>query len=199
MPEPDYWTLYNFTYRNEVQEDVSNRPYWPGGNSGLTLGPGYDIGSRSLDDVRRFLRDELGLSEAAVNAFAGGAGLQGEAARQYLHDHRADLDLIRIDRAQEQKIFCLLAPEYEARAQRVLRNTHPDAAWDALDDHQKCLLFDYEYNVGLSRFPQFVNAVLARDWTEARRQCIRKGLEGKRRETETFALLEGLASGNMVA
>jgi hypothetical protein len=192
MSTPDYLKLYGFTYSNEVLVGISNRPHWPGGDSGLTLGPGYNIGSRRKEDVIAFLRDELGLPEAAVSVFADGSGLTGEDARRYLSDHSGELDLLQLSPAQEKQIFLLLAPEYEKRVRRVLRRSYPEMTWDSLDEHQKCLLFDYEYNVGLGKFPRFVAAFLAQDWAEARRQCIRKGLEGKRRETETFAYLDRL-------
>jgi len=194
MPAPDYLKLYSFTYSNEVQEGVSNRPHWPGGESGLTLGPGYDIGSRNSDDVFFFLNGQLGVPEPAARAFADGSGLTGESARRYLLEHRADLNQLQLSPEQEGQVFLQLVPEYEKRAQRALRQTHPEVIWDSLDDDQKCLLFDYEYNVGLAKFPHFVAAVLARDWAEARRQGVRKGLEGKRREKETFAFLERLGT-----
>ena len=201
MPTPDYLKLYGFTYSNEVQAGVSNRPHWPGGQSGLTLGPGYDIGSRNKDDVFFFLNGELGVPEPGVSAFAGGSGLTGESARRYLFDRRADLDRLQLSPEQEEQIFLRLVPEYEKRAQRALRQIRPGVTWDSLDDDQKCLLFDYEYNVGLAKFPRFVAAVLAKDWTEARRQGVRKGLEGKRRERETFAYLDrlGTATSSTVA
>lgn len=193
MAEPDPLDLYDFTFRNEVLRGVSNRPHWPEGASGLTLGPGYDIGHRTTAEVEVFLKDELGVSDGpGLAAFVAGAGLSGDAAGDYFAAHRAILDTLAITEDQEKTIFRALVPDYEARVRRVLTARIPPADWNALDDDQKCMLFDYEYNVGLRKFPSFTAAVLAKDWTRARKECVRKGLEGTRRERETFAFLDAL-------
>jgi hypothetical protein len=193
-----YRELYDFTYRNEVQAGRSNRPHWPGGKSGLTLGPGYDIGDRSRAEVEVFLAP-LGFAEAGTASFAGGAGLTGTAARDYLYDNRATLDMFVLSEEQEEAIFAALAPSYEEGVKSFLKRRHPEVEWKALDPNQKALLFDYQYNVGLSKFPKFTAAVIARDWATARIESPRDGLEGTRREKETFAFLDRLAGDMAIA
>jgi hypothetical protein len=195
-----YRTLYDFTYRNEVQAGRSNRPHWPGGASGLTLGPGYDIGHRTEAEVLAFLGGELGCAGAGLTCFAAGAGLTGDDAEAYLDSNRALLDALDITTEQEEAIFALIAPKYEDGVKRILARRVSPVSWDDLDDDQKSLLFDYHYNVGLSKFPRFTAAVLARDWAAARAQSVRGGLEGTRRERETFAFLDRLiGSGTRLA
>ena len=186
----------DFTFRNEVQAGRSSRPHWPGGRSGLTLGPGYDIGDRAAYEVVRFLTEEIGATDGpGLRCFADAAGLKGDDARVYAEANRAALDALSITREQEERIFCALAPGYEYRVQRFLDRHHPGTALADLDDDQKCILFDYAYNVGLEKFPKFAAAVLARDWVAARAESRRGGLEGTRRERETYAFLDRQIGG----
>jgi len=104
-----YVDLYQFTFRNEIQPGRSNRPHWPGGASGLTIGPGYDIGGRTEAEVmKRFLGDALGETGEAAACFAAGAGLRALAAHSYLVDNREALDALVISEAQEEAISVAL-------------------------------------------------------------------------------------------
>lgn len=46
----------SFIERHEEMRGVSNRLHWPGGASGVTLGPGYDMRDRSQAEVEKKLR-----------------------------------------------------------------------------------------------------------------------------------------------
>jgi hypothetical protein len=50
-----------FLYNREAQKGVSNKPHWPGGSSGVTLGPGYDLGHRTAAQIPqiRIKNDEV--------------------------------------------------------------------------------------------------------------------------------------------
>lgn len=54
------------------------RPTWPGGASGVTVGIGYDIGYNTRADV---LKDWEALPKGAREALAGTAGVKGTAAK----------------------------------------------------------------------------------------------------------------------
>lgn len=64
-------------YRRALQ-----RPTFPGGDSGVTIGIGYDLGANSASQIRR---DWQGLlADTDVEALAAAAGLKGEAAQRVL-------------------------------------------------------------------------------------------------------------------
>lgn len=54
------------------------RPSWPGGASGVTVGIGYDVGYNTRSAV---LSDWKALSEGSRNALASAAGIKGVAAK----------------------------------------------------------------------------------------------------------------------
>ena len=87
-------------------EGHQGKPYWPGGESGVTLDPGVDLGQLELQRVRGLFGTKL--SHPQWLAVEGVLGLRGEAARDAL---AADLVLqgIRISHkdADEMLIFAL--------------------------------------------------------------------------------------------
>ena len=56
---------------------------WPGGNSGVTLGRGYDMGSRSRGEVFATLR-RAGIEEYQAVICSKAAGLKGNQAKQFV-------------------------------------------------------------------------------------------------------------------
>ncbi|WP_326508870.1 bacteriophage T4 gp5 trimerisation domain-containing protein [Noviherbaspirillum album] len=71
----------------------SRHPHWPGGNSGVTLGRGYDMKMRTPESVYRDLTN-AGMSPERAAALAKGALLQGEAAKKFALQARSSLDEI---------------------------------------------------------------------------------------------------------
>lgn len=61
----------------------SRRPHVPDGNSGLTIGRGYDLRERTAASVIADLT-AAGLTDAQARLYAGGVGLQGQRARDYV-------------------------------------------------------------------------------------------------------------------
>ncbi|MFT4975492.1 MAG: LysM repeat protein, partial [Myxococcota bacterium] len=57
--------------------------HWPGGNSGVTIGRGYDMGYRDYDEVYATLVG-AGVSASDASALAQGAGLQGTSAQDFI-------------------------------------------------------------------------------------------------------------------
>ena len=140
---------------------------------------------------------EIGVDDSdGLRCFAGGAGRKGEAAKNYADANAGVLHTLSITTAQEEAIFCALAPDYEKRVQRFLDGRHQGRMLADLDDNQKCMLFDFAYNVGLEKFPKFAAAVLEHDWPTARAESRRGGLEGTRRERETYAFLDQMIAGD---
>lgn len=185
---------YEFTFRNEAQQGVSTRPHWPGGKSGVTIGAGYDLGGKSAVQVKQRMLD-LGLDSAAASRFAQGAGLKGKAAEQWA---KANHDLL-ISEKQERGLYRAIVPHFEKRTQATLDHLAatsriPPSSFKDLDNDQRGLLFDYEYNGVLRKFPSFTKAVLSRDWAGAIKEHVRfsNGKPLGRRNDETLELLNQL-------
>lgn len=87
------------------------RPHWPGGCSGVTIGPGYDMGLRTAAEVRVDLQ-AAGIPLGLVFQLSAGARLRGEAAGTWAREHR----YLAITPAQSRALFARVYPEYVARA-----------------------------------------------------------------------------------
>lgn len=90
-------------------------PYWPGGESGITLDPGYDLGHAW---VRNLLLYVPYLTKEQIDALHGVVGLQGEAAGQTL-EASTTIQSIRISRQQaESYLPKIAAPYWDQAAKR---------------------------------------------------------------------------------
>lgn len=73
-----------FIYKEEARPNVSNVLHWPGGdNSGVTLGPGYDMGGRTSSEISADLQ-AIGVSREVADKVQGrrSQGPAGPAVRQ---------------------------------------------------------------------------------------------------------------------
>ncbi|GBQ74860.1 hypothetical protein AA0521_2560 [Komagataeibacter intermedius NRIC 0521] len=165
---------------------VSNRLHWPGGASGVTLGPGYDMRDRSRAEVEQKLRSIKIPSDLAAKA-AAGAGLRGEAARKFARDNK---NLVNLTDDQQSRLLQVNLPSYEAI---VRRGTHVYLTQNEFD-----ALVSFVYNPGRG-WPGVRAAINSGDKRKAVRiieeQVRSKGkvLRGlvKRRHDEAMLLLEG--------
>ena len=124
--------------RNE--EGLAPRIYWPNDvNSGVTVGPGYDMGGRSSERISRDL-SAIGVSAALSKVMAQAAGLTGEQAGRFVRDHR---DLIRLTPAQQQQLFDLIVPSYE----ELVRTTTPRSLLPRLLQHEFDPLLSLAWNL----------------------------------------------------
>jgi GH24 family phage-related lysozyme (muramidase) len=127
-----------FIYVHEAQRGVSNHLHWPGGKtSGVTLGPGYDMGGRSAEQIARDLISVGVGTEAAKLIGAGAAGLTGEKAKDYAHQNKM---LVNLSQDQEMKLLGLVVPDYE---HQVKAHVHAD-----LFQYQFDALVSLYYNCG---------------------------------------------------
>lgn len=87
-------TISNAAHRLIIEHECGGRSYyirfsqtpeWPGGDSGCTIGIGYDLGYNTREQIAR---DWAGLGEAKVAALQSVAGLKGQRARIALHKIR---------------------------------------------------------------------------------------------------------------
>eukprot|EP00986_Skeletonema_menzelii_P008009 scaffold3246_cov88-Skeletonema_menzelii.AAC.1 len=103
-------------------EGISSYVYWPETpSSGVTLGIGYDIGSRSAADVRAQLM-EAGMAEEQATLISGGAGLKGVEAKEWVQDNRAEVGLL--DEVVVRRLFAAQLPEYTQQAKALATDTN---------------------------------------------------------------------------
>ena len=162
-------TKYPFTYHHEIgHQGQSLVPHFPGGNSGVTIGPGYDLSLRTPLEVFEDLT-KAGIDHQTAQVLSEAASLSGYEAQKWIYQHGG----IFISEEQQEFLYNqVLVPEYEHRMMSQLQNFvehHEDPQlkmidFATLDSRQKEILFDYTYNAGLSRFPTLVEAVLKEDW-----------------------------------
>lgn len=129
-----------FLYAHEAQAGVSNHLHWPGGASGVTLGPGYDMKGRTAGEVQQDLV-AIGIDAGTARDIAAGAGLEGAAARDFARDHK---DLVSLTPAQEQALL--------ARAVAPFAQTVRDAVTVPLSQNQFDALVSFAYNIGSPAF-----------------------------------------------
>ncbi len=163
---------YSFTYHQEIgHQGQSLVPHYPGGKSGVTIGPGYDMGHRSPQEIYNDLTS-AGIDPETAYTLIDAAHKTGGEAGDWISQKGG----IIITEEQQKSLFeNVLVPEYEERtkaqlldfAQRHEGFSVADANWDNLSEKQKEILFDYVYNTGgLSRFPELTAAVLTENWDE---------------------------------
>lgn len=109
-----------FIYTHETMKGVSNKLHWPRGNSGVTIGPGYDMGSRKSDEIKRDLI-VIGVDPAVAEKVAiEAAGLKGEDANKFVNENK-DRFVLTGDR--EWKLLLRILPSYEATVRRLMATT----------------------------------------------------------------------------
>ena len=134
--------------------DIPNSPYfsrrlhWPGGASGVTLGRGYDIRHRTQNAVRADLI-AAGVDIPSAENFSRGAGLFGNAARDFVSANRDAYGIISL-RAQRILFEIVIYPRYEAatRQQYNLSVMSGGMSWEQLDARVRDIAVDLTYQQG---------------------------------------------------
>jgi hypothetical protein len=131
----------DFIFRHEAQNGVTNHLHWPGGSSGVTLGPGYDMKERSATQIIHDMT-AIGLDGVVAAKIATAHGLTDSAADDFADDNE---DLVDLKHAQEMALLKLIVPHYE---KIVIRNVHVDQKQNEFD-----ALVSFCYNPGGSFVP----------------------------------------------
>jgi hypothetical protein len=112
---------YEMTVLGEGADGATKFIEWPNtAASGVTLGKGYDIGSRSAKQVI----DELtaaGMSKAQAEKIAKGVGLKGQAAGNWVAANKKSVGEIALD--VQYRLLDLVMPKFTAEAKSVGTNT----------------------------------------------------------------------------
>jgi len=92
-----------------AREGYAGKAYWPGGDSGVTLDPGIDLGYAAFSLVEKLYGSLF--SREQLNAMQAVAGIKGEAAKAVLSANPV-LQSIRVTREQSDAIFPYAADPY---------------------------------------------------------------------------------------
>lgn len=94
------------------KEGHRGHPYWPGGQSGVTLDPGVDLGHVDFSRVVELYRNLL--SPAELDLLEPAAGLRKEEARDFLSAHPA-VRAIAVNEAAAMRVMPVAAKDYWRR------------------------------------------------------------------------------------
>ncbi|QGZ73377.1 pesticin C-terminus-like muramidase [Aeromonas hydrophila] len=153
---------------NDVENSTyfSRKIHWPGNSeSGVTIGRGYDIGSRSKEDVYRDLSDS-GVPDNIASLISAGAGIKGGEASNFVSENK---DSTLITRKSQHRLFEKIYPDYVLRAksnyerwttaQSIQDANIPGVSisdktnWESLDDKVKDVIVDLVYQ-GFTKGPR---------------------------------------------
>ncbi|WP_158044351.1 pesticin C-terminus-like muramidase [Skermanella pratensis] len=129
-----------FLYNREAQKGVSNKPHWPGGSSGVTLGPGYDLGHRTAAQIIADLTN-IGVSADAAQTLSLAAGKTGNDAKAFV---QANSGAVTLTQAQEQALLDIALPPYEKDVKTYVKV--------AVNQNQFDAMVSLDYNIGGGNF-----------------------------------------------
>lgn len=84
-------------------------PYWPGGASGVTLDPGFDLGHVEPETLDLYFKDIL--SDNELNEMKKALGVKGDSAKKLLADNPAWKN-IKVSKSEASKIFPIVSDKY---------------------------------------------------------------------------------------
>jgi hypothetical protein len=141
--------------------------HWPGNDlSGVTLGRGYDMGSRSESEVYNHMKN-AGINHDQATKIAKSHGKKGTAAQQFVRDNKTSIGEITTE--QEIILFNTIYPDYVARA--VNNYNHWTASepgrteWGGLTQIIRDVLVDFVYQ-GFTKGPNPMKAGMRNDKEE---------------------------------
>ena len=191
-----------------IQHEVGGRAYyekklqapiWAGGESGVTIGMGYDLG---YNTEKQFMLDWSGaINLNFINALRPTIGIKGPQAKAML---KGEILNVRIPYNTAYEVFVKSSlPRYYAMTKKIYPNM------DLLNDDTKGALVSVVYNRGnrlegdsRAEMRAIVDLIAKQDYEgiaeqieKSKRLWENKGLDGlvKRRESEADLILQSLA------
>jgi GH24 family phage-related lysozyme (muramidase) len=151
----------------EATKYFSRVIHWPGNAlSGVTIGRGYDMGSRTKAEVSQEMT-KAGIPTETAKALSEGAGLKGDKAKDFVEKNKATVGTIT--HVQQVNLFDNIYPEYEKRAQqnydKWTTTEKNRIAWSKLDQAVRDVLVDFVYQ-GFTMGPNPMKAGMNNDFDE---------------------------------
>jgi uncharacterized protein (TIGR02594 family) len=121
--------------------------HWPGGNSGVTIGRGYDLGSRTAKGVLANLKS-AGITGAQATTLSTGAGLKGQAAGDWVKANKKSVGEISHD--QQKLLFSQVYAELKENVvdiseKKATKDKYGDVDFDHLHPAIMEILVDLRY------------------------------------------------------
>ncbi|MDH5218643.1 MAG: glycoside hydrolase family protein, partial [Gammaproteobacteria bacterium] len=137
----------NHLYKTESLKNISNRLHWPGGGSGVTLGPGYDMKERSETEIVKAML-AISLDNKLATSISKAAGLEKQAAKTFAKNNKK---LVKLNKQQEIKLLTNIVPTYEKLVKNLIKVD--------LTQHEFDALVSFAYNPGgrLATVCRFIN------------------------------------------
>jgi hypothetical protein len=181
-------------------EGFGASPYHPTEESGVTIGYGYDMGSKTSARIRRDLvAVEPAIESDWILRLGDAAGLTGSAADAFVRDNGD----IRIDEAQGRALFDLTYAAETAAARDFATNPdtysrlgipYESADWDGLDPAIRGILIDLkfrgDYRPWWPAQAELQQAIVANDASAVLRQLRRIEIFPEDLETKASARFE---------
>ncbi|WP_248767640.1 pesticin C-terminus-like muramidase [Pseudomonas sp. MWU12-2345] len=158
---------------NAEGNDIPGSPYysrhihWPGNDlSGVTIGRGYDMGTRSQSEIHNHML-AAGIPHVQASRLAEAAGLKGSQAAQFVNNYRTSIG--DITHQQEQALFDLIYPFYIDRAianyNKWTENLAGRQPWESLHPIIRDILVDFVYQ-GFTAGPNPMKAGMKNNFSE---------------------------------
>jgi len=128
-------------------------PHWPAGASGVTIGKGYDMGSKEKGEIIRDLKS-AGISEEYARILSEGSKLHKNKAKAFCDENKN----IKLTNDQVNKLFINTYNKMEINARRILRKKiNNEIPYDKLPKNVQEIVVDYFYQGALpvDKQPQF--------------------------------------------
>jgi GH24 family phage-related lysozyme (muramidase) len=140
---------FDFIYGLETdKKGKSKHTHWPGGASGVTLGPGYDMRERAEANVSRDLA-AIGVDPSIAQALSKGATKKEDDARVFAETHK---NLLALSTDQQKKLLKINQSHYEAIVKRLIAIDLFQFEYDAL------VSFVYNPGASVALVAQHINA-----------------------------------------
>ena len=120
----------NFILRLETGgvPSLTDHLHFPGGLSGVTLGPGYDMKKRSEDDISQQMT-AIGVDVKTALEISSASGLEGDDAKKFARDNK---DLVNLSDAQQIQLLDTYLPKYSTDVRRQVHTPLLQCEFDAL-------------------------------------------------------------------
>lgn len=122
--------------------------HWPGGLSGVTIGRGYDMKTRSEGIVYADLI-QAGVDRQMASLMSKGSTLSGNNARKFVHENKTICGAIT--RNMQVNLFNNIYPQYVSSAQSYYNKYKDDTcvSWNDMKDILKEIIIDMRFQGAL--------------------------------------------------
>ncbi len=138
---------------NAEGTDNPHSPYfsrvlcWPGEDSGVTIGRGYDMKKRSKSEIFANLR-QANIDADIAHIMSGGSHLIGSSALHFVHKNKEICGVIT--RTQQINLFNIIYPFYYNDTKRIYNKykSKDGCAWDSLNPRISTIMIDMRFQGG---------------------------------------------------